>query len=285
MTRERVALITDSTADLGAGESAALGVTVVPLTLEDGGVVYSDPGTLIRPGLEVMAGETLRARMVVGAAPRTSMGTPEDFARHYEAALNAADCALCLPIASTLSGTFTSAVQAARDFAGRVRVVDTRAVSVGLGAAVRQARVWLDAGRDPGHVADALTGYGDRVFLRFVPQDLRWLIAGGRLSRVAGAAARFLNVRPIIRAEGGKVEAVARVRGFQPALRELVRSFPQDREAYVLHAGNLRDARWLAGELALRNVRVLGTREVGAVLLVHAGPGTVGVAGVPPVVP
>ncbi|EYB68539.1 degV family protein [Deinococcus phoenicis] len=278
-----MALLTDSTADLGAAECAALGVSAVPLTLEVGGVVYSDPGTLIRPGLEVMTNPALCARMLAGAAPRTSQGTPDDFARHYEAALQTAERALCLPVASSLSGTFAAAVQAAQAFAGRVQVVDTQAVSVGLGGAVRQARAWLDAGRDLGSVAAALTGYGERVFLRLVPQDLHWLIAGGRLSRVAGAAAKVLNVRPVIGVEGGRVEAVSRVRGFHPALRELVRSFPPDREATVLHAGNPEDAQRLAGELALRNVRVTQTREVAAVLLVHAGPGTVGVAGLPPV--
>lgn len=283
MIPECVALVTDSTAGLGAAEGAALGVAVVPLTLEVGGVVYSDPGTLVRPGLSVMTSGALAAQMLAGALPRTSQGTPQDFARQYEASLQEAGRVLCLPVASALSGTYAAAVQAARAFAGRVRVVDTGLVSAGLGAAVRQARAWLDAGRDLEDVAQALTRYGERVFLRIVPQDLRWLIAGGRLSRVAGAAARVLSVRPVIRVEGGKVEAVARVRGFHAALRELARMFPEGREAVVLHAGNPADARWLAGELALRNVRVRGTQEVEAVLLVHAGPGTVGVAGVPPV--
>ncbi|WP_370567250.1 DegV family protein [Deinococcus sp. DB0503] len=284
MTRERVALITDSTADIGVAESVALGALVVPLTLEVDGVVYSDPGSLVRPGLPVMTSEVLRARMLAGALPRTSLGTVQDFTRHYEAALCAADRVLCLPVASTLSGTFASAVQAAQIFGDRVRVVDTQAVSVALGAAVRQARAWLDAGRELEAVAGALARYGEGVFLRLVPRDLRWLIAGGRLSKVAGAAAKVLSVYPVIGVDGGKVGAVGRVRGFHPALRELVRAFPPDREAIVLHAGNPEDARWLAGELALRNVRVIGTREVAAVLLVHAGPGTVGVAGVPPMV-
>ncbi|WP_231557288.1 DegV family protein [Deinococcus sp. YIM 77859] len=283
MIPERVALVTDSTAGLGAAEGAALGAFVVPLTLEVGGTVYSDPGTLVRPELSVMTSEALAAQMLAGALPRTSQGTPQDFARLYEAALVEADRVLCLPVASTLSGTYAAAVRGAEAFGGRIRVVDTGLVSAGLGAAVRQARAWLNAGRDPESVAQALAQYGERVFLRIVPQDLRWLIAGGRLSRVAGAAARVLKVRPIIRVEGGKVEAAARVRGFHAALREVVRAFPAGLEAVVLHAGNPADARWLAGELALRNVRVLGTQEVEAVLLVHAGPGTVGVAGVPPV--
>ncbi|GBF06436.1 degV family protein [Deinococcus aerius] len=284
MTQERVALLTDSTADLRAGEAEALGALVVPLTLEVDGAVYSDPGTRVRPGLEVMTGEALRARMLAGSAPRTSQGTPDDFARHYDLALSRADRALCLPVASNLSGTFASAVAAAQAFAGRVRVADARAVSVGLGAAVRQARAWLDAERGPEEVAAAITGYGERVFLRIVPQDLRWLVAGGRLSRVAGTAARVLNVRPVIDVRGGRVEPIARVRGFHAALREIVRAFPADLEATVLHAGNPEDARFLAGELALRNIRVRDTREVGAVLLVHAGPGTVGLAGTPAVV-
>ncbi|WP_234009174.1 DegV family protein [Deinococcus sp. NW-56] len=279
----RVALVTDSTADLTRAEWAELGVSVVALTLEVGGTLYSDPGTVRRPGLPVMDPATLVRRMEEGAAPRTSQAVPDDFRRAYAEALEAgAERVLCLPVASQLSGTYASAVTAAGELGGRVEVVDTRALSVGLGAAVRQARTWLDGGMESGEVARRLTGLGDRVFLRFVPGRLRWLVAGGRLSRVAGAAAGLLNVHPVIRAEGGKVEAAARIRGFHAALRELARSFPEGLEVTMLHAGNPEGARTLAGELALRNIRVRGTREVTAVLLVHAGPGTVGLVGLPP---
>lgn len=278
-----MALVTDSTADLTPAEWAELKVSVVGLTLEVGGTLFSDPGTVRRPDLPVLDPATLVRRMEEGAAPRTSQAVPGDFRQAYAEALEAgAERVLCFPVASHLSGTFASAVTAAEEFRDRVEVVDTRTLSVGLGAAVRQARVWLDRGTDPGEVARRLTGFGGRVFLRFVPGSLRWLVAGGRLSRVAGAAAGLLNVHPVIRAEAGKVEAAARIRGFHAALRELARSFPEGLEATVLHAGNLEGARTLTGELALRNVRVRATREIPAVLLVHAGPGTVGLVGVPP---
>ncbi len=276
------ALLTDSTADLPPAEAAALDVAVVPLTLDLGGVRHSDPGTLRPEGTTELSPEALMERMRAGAWPRTAQATPAQFEAHYRLLLRRAGSVLCFPVSSTFSGTYASAVQAALPFGEQVRVVDTRTLTAGLWGALRQARAWLDAGVHAADIARRLEGYGERVFLQFAPQDLRWLIAGGRVGRLAGFAANLLSIKPVLAIVNGRVQAVGRVRGFAAAVRALAQNFPAGLEAVVLHAGNLPDAARLHALLTARGVRVLDTRIVGAVIGVHAGPGTIGVVGLPP---
>lgn len=53
----------------------------------------------------------------------------------------------------------------------------------------------------------------DRVLLGFVPTDLAFLKAGGRLSNVAFLGAHLLKIKPCIEVTGGKFVATKKFRG------------------------------------------------------------------------
>ena len=53
----------------------------------------------------------------------------------------------------------------------------------------------------------------DRVLLGFVPTDLAFLKAGGRLSNVAFLGAHLLKIKPCIEVSGGKFVATKKFRG------------------------------------------------------------------------
>jgi len=126
MSQPRVAVVTDSTADLLPDLAEARGIAVVPLTLTLDGRSFLD-------GVDISADEFYRLLAESQGAVTTSQPTPARFAEVYEALLADHDAVVSLHISAQLSGTYAAAAQAAETMgAGRIHVLDTRVVSMPL---------------------------------------------------------------------------------------------------------------------------------------------------------
>ena len=119
----RLVIVTDSTAYLGT-LAAELSVAVVPLhvTLDD----WSFAEPTVEPAV-------FYERLAGGGRPTTSQPSVGDFLTVFDAS---GEPLLCLTCSASLSGTYESAVLAARQAATRVDVVDTGTMSGGLALVV-----------------------------------------------------------------------------------------------------------------------------------------------------
>ncbi len=135
MTQARVAVVTDSTADLRPTLRDQLSVTVVPLTVTVGGQSFLD-------GVEIQPEEFYRRLAASGSIATTSQPSPGMFADAYRQALSNHDQVLSLHISAKLSGTYQAAVQGAElaQMTDRVTVVDTGLVSMPLALVVPSKR-------------------------------------------------------------------------------------------------------------------------------------------------
>ena len=93
--------------------------------------------------------------------------------------------------------------------------MDTRFVSVGQSLVVVETAKYIEA--HPDATVDEIFAFTnsvmDRVLLGFVPTDLAFLKAGGRLSNVAFLGAHLLKIKPCIEVTGGKFVATKKFRG------------------------------------------------------------------------
>ena len=136
-----VAVVTDSTATLTEQDVRPLGVRVVPLQVVVGGTAYDE-------GVEITSAEVATA-LRAGTPSSTSRPSPQLFLDAYTAAAEAgADSVVSLHISAALSGTYESAVLAARDSPVPTEVVDSRSMGMGLGYLVLQAARSAAAGQD-----------------------------------------------------------------------------------------------------------------------------------------
>ena len=120
-------ILVDSTFDFTPEQLELTGIEVVRLHVNFGGEDFVD-GVDITP-------EGFYERLIESdALPTTSQAAPADFAEAFERLTANGDELVCLTISSKLSGTYQSAMIAAADFEGRVRVVDT--LNVALGAQI-----------------------------------------------------------------------------------------------------------------------------------------------------
>ena len=274
-----LAIVTDSTCDLPAGELERLEVHRVPLYVSFRGATYrawSD----FHPA-DIVAGVEEGADL-----PTTSQPSPKDFENAYREAVDGgADQVLCITITSELSGTFQSANLATEEVDAPVTVFDSRAASIGLGDMVRKAAEMRAAGADLEAIMGALEHIRDTNYLMFSPATLEYLQKGGRIGRAQALMGSLLNVRPILSLRDGSIEPVGRVRGNKKLLKELVanlKSYAAEatrplRVSFV-HIQDPEAARSLKEAVDEAGIEYTsgGYYEMGAVIATHVGPGTYG---------
>jgi DegV family protein with EDD domain len=272
-------VVTDSTASLPPEVSQARGIVVVPLQVVIGATVYDEGPDGATPE---MVAEALKAFRPVS----TSRPAPAHLAEVYaEAASEGATEILSVHLSAEMSGTYESALLAARESPVPVTVVDSRQVGVATGYAALSARDVLDAGGSVAEAAESARHRAEAATSLFYVDTLEYLRRGGRIGAAAAILGGALSVKPLLRIDEGRVVNLDRVRTSARALSrmedlvvEAAGELPVD--VCVSHLANPDRAADLAGRLAERLAANLDGRDVwcgelGAVLGAHVGPGMV----------
>jgi DegV family protein with EDD domain len=270
----RVAIVTDSTADLPTQLAKSRGITVVPLTL-------NFEGRSLLDGVEIRPSEFYRRLPNATTHPTTSQPSAGQFAETYASLLNDHDEVVSIHISEKLSGTYASAVQGAQmTDAKRVRVVDSQLVSMSLGL-ITLAASEVARGGDAEAVAARVNDMRDQVHTYFSVATLEFLRRGGRIGRASALLGSVLQVKPVLCIREGLVTPLERVRTFDRALNrivELTREIDRGKGLCVIvgHADAEADAERVARELEPVS-ETLMIQPLGPVVGAHAGPGVVGV--------
>jgi DegV family protein with EDD domain len=274
--RGRIAVVTDSAADLPAEEVDRLGIHVVPLRLFFGDEEFLDKLSM-RPSAFYarLAGSDVH--------PQTSQPPPADFRRQFELLTSHGHEVLAIPISGKLSGTCQAAEQtAARLGEQPITIHDS------LNAACGQALLTLYAAEAAANgwslqrILDGLTAIGPETRTFALARDLSWGVRGGRVKPWMEWLARKLRLNPVL---ANTVDGHLTARGVIPGRDKAVARFArwllrrmQTGEVYrvlISHADALDDAR------RLRELLLTGHPEVDACWIeeaspavgVHAGPG------------
>lgn len=270
-----IAIVTDSTACLPAELAAGDDLTVIPL-------IVAIDGTAGREGIEITSGDVARALASRRVSVTTSRPAPGEFAEAYQRLFDrGADGIISVHLSAKLSGTYDSARLAAREYPGRVEVVDSRGTGMALGfpaLAARGAGGLAEAGA-------AVRAAIARTSALFFVDSLEHLRRGGRIGAASALLGTALSVKPILYMDDGEIVVRDRVRTAGRALSRLVDlavdsagSGPVDVAIHHLAASG--PATWLSQRLGER----LGERlvacyqtEIGAAVAAHVGPGLVSV--------
>lgn len=277
----RIVITAETGCDIPAAEAAELGVRLVPMHVSIGDKTIDDGA--------ISPAEMLEQCRQVGVLPKTSGCTPHDFQVAFDDIHEKDPGAQILHLAysavTTCSLDSALAASAGRDY---VTAIDTRHVTIGQGLVVRETCRWV-AGHPEATVEEARAfaeGLAARVRMAFLPGDLGYLRAGGRLSNVAFLGATLLKIKPVVELIDGRLVATKKLRGSMAsaavalidylALRE---DFDPARIVFVKSPGLPEQVR----ELATGHARDLGFSEVewydtGNVITSHCGPGAIGVA-------
>jgi DegV family protein with EDD domain len=275
----KIAIVTDSTANIPPGLCAQHAIFIAPQVLIWGDNSYED-------GVDITPAEFYERLATSKVMPSTSQVTPSSFSKIFKQLIAQDYQVLALLISDHLSGTISSAQQALEDFPGApIEIVDSKTVSMAEGLLALATGRAIAEGATLAEAKKFAEQAREQVGVVFAVDTLEFLHRGGRI----GGASRFLgtalNIKPILEVVDGRVEAVERVRTRAKSINRRVvlggeragRRRPLRLAA--LHANAEADAHTLL-DLA---VEQLGAEdalmtEVSPVIGTHAGPGTVGLA-------
>jgi DegV family protein with EDD domain len=268
----RVAIVSDSTCDLPPELTAEHGITVIPLIVSLDGQEYQD-------GIDIRPAEFYRKLAASSGMPTTATPAPGRFAEVYERLLKDHDAVLSLHISSELSGTIGSATQGARMVdPERIKIVDTRLVSIALGLAVLAAAKAADEGGSADETWERVRPAAQAMRVYFLVDTLEYLRRGGRIGRASALVGSVLQIKPVLAVTDGVVAPMERVRTAEKAMRRLIELARGDGGrmcAAVGHTGTPEGAERLADAIEAQCDTIL-MLPVGPVVGAHGGIGVVG---------
>lgn len=203
-----IRIIVDSTADLTPQVRER--VTVVPLTVHFGEQEFID-------GVDITGQQFYEMLETSSVLPTTSQATPYAFSAAFGQAVADGEEVIAIVVSSKLSGTYQSAIIAAEDYPGRVHVVDSRSIAIGMAILTEYAVRLVDEGLSAAQIVTLLNQQRERVRLMAVVDTLEYLQRGGRLSKTAAIAGGILSIKPIIALVDGEIKVLAKGRGSKQA--------------------------------------------------------------------
>lgn len=278
-TQRRVAIITDSTADIPPELIEEHNIHIIPQVLIMGGKAWLD-------GVDIDPPTFYRLLKESPDFPSTSQPSAASFQELFLELSKEADGIAAILVSDELSGTLNSAQTAAVSLPDiPIEIVDTRAVSMMLGFHVLVAARVAASGHDLKAVANAARALIGRTHVYFIVDTLEYLHRGGRIGAASRLFGSALNLKPVLEIKDGIITPLARVRTRHKALDrviELLDAHLADADRIhmaVIHIAAPEEAARLREQLEARfhPVEMIET-ECGPVLGAHAGPGTVGVA-------
>ncbi|MBA2276956.1 MAG: DegV family protein [Chloroflexia bacterium] len=273
----RVAIVTDSTADLTAEQLAAYDITMVPLNVHFGDETLQDQ-------VEITTDQFMERLASSAALPTTSQPSAGQFEEAFRGLAQNHDAVVAVLLSSKLSGTVQSAQLAANTVADtiQVEVVDSLNASLCLGFQAIRAATLRDEGLDAPTISARLRDEVDAYHLLFFVETLEHLRRGGRIGKAATMVGSLLRLRPLLRVDEGQIVPFERTRTRGRALNALVefaKGLSGVDVAAALYNTTPHDAADLAGQLqALTPEHEVLVAQFSTVLGAHVGPGAVGLA-------
>lgn len=275
-------IITDGAANLKQGWDEEFDIQVIPVNILVGTKTYLQD-------VELSMDEFFQKVEESKKIPKTSQPTPYQFVEFYKKHAEPGDTILSIHVTSKLSGTYASAVAAAKELEGTYNVIpfDSATGSVGIGYQCKIAREMDRAGKSIEEILEKLEQLRSQNALVFSLNSLEYAKMSGRVGAMQAALASMLNIKPIGTLQDGVLEITEKVRTRKVALGravDVLHELVGDKEIFlgILHC---RDPKVAEDVMAMAkdvmNVKEDMTDELSISLAANFGPGTVVLIGYP----
>ena len=279
MTEEKIAILVDSCSDVPEAHRRKYNMYVAPMT-----IIYEDAE--YRDGIDIGT-EEVCARFPQ-RIPSTSLPSPSVVADLFkQIKADGYEKVIAVAISSGLSGTY----EMMRSFGPAPEgletcYIDTKNIGSGSGFSAIRAGELIEQGLPFAEVCREVESVARRTKLFFCVPTLSYLVKGGRIGLVSGLVGTLLDLKPVISCnEDGIYYTVAKTRGRKKSLRLALQKaieFAAGAKEYsitVMHGAAREEADEVLAALKARlpDFRLAIQGQITPVLVVHTGPGLVGI--------
>ncbi|MBP1569612.1 MAG: DegV family protein [Oscillospiraceae bacterium] len=236
--------------------------------------------------------EEFYKRMDSGEETQTSQINVTEYLEYFTKFLSEGKDVLHLTLSSGISGSYNSAINAAKIAKERfperkIYVIDSLAASSGYGLLMDKLADLRDGGMD----IDELKNWAEENKLNlhhwFFSSDLKFFIKGGRVSKTSGTIGTILGICPLLNVDKeGHLIARAKIRSKKKVIQEIVKRMEENAEGglsysgkcYICQSACLDDANEVAKLVEERFKNLNGNvmiNYIGTTIGSHTGPGTV----------
>lgn len=275
----KVVITSDSTCDLGELLLNKYDIKTVPLYVNFGEDSFKDGVDIDTPTLYEYVNK-------YGYLPKTAATSVGDFIEFFTPYIEKGYDVFYCGISGFMSRTYQNALMAAQEFdEGRVKVIDAKNLSSGIGLLLMKAAMFRDQGMNVKDIANNVEKLVPLVRSQFLIETMDYLHKGGRCSGVAKIAATLLKLRPIIEVIDGKMEVGKKPIGTRRACDMLISmimaNYPNiDLDNIMItHAVAPESVKYLNGKLEelVPDVKNINITRAGCVISSHCGAGTIGI--------
>ena len=215
MNDQKIALLTDSCADISPKLLKKYDIFMVPLQIK-----FSDGDYL--DGVTINAKEIYKR--LPTEMPKTSLPSGELIEQTFRKILDKGyEKVLCVNLSSGLSGTHNMVRLLGMEFVGlEVAAFDSVSGSLGQGMVVLQLAKYIEEGRSWSELLRATPRLIANTNVWFCIDTLEYLQKGGRIGKITAVAGSLLNIKPVLTfAPSGELINVSKARGRQLAMGKM----------------------------------------------------------------
>ena len=276
-----IRIVTDSNSGITQAEAEKLGISVIPTPFLIDGEEYFEDINLTQ--------EQFYQHLRGNASVSTSQPSVASVTELWDALLQEEDCEIIhIPMSSGLSESCHTAQNLAKEYAGRVHVVDNQRISVTQKQSVFDAMKLIEMGKSAEEIVDYLTATAKDSSIYISLETLFYLKKGGRLTPAAALVGSILRIKPVLQIQGEKLDAYKKVLSTKQAKQEMIGALRHDLNTRfaqfrrngemiisVAHTDNFTEAENFRRELeaTFPDIPVLYVDPLSLSVSCHIGPG------------
>ena len=220
MILRRVAIVTDSIANLTKQMVKQYNIGIVPIMLLVKGNLYRD-------GVDMSPSEAYELFLQDPESFNTSPAAPGHYLEAYREASKQAKNILCITLSSKLSTGYEMACVAKERAISEIRdivieVMDSQNVTAAEGFVALAAARAAAAGKDLAEVVRVAGEVRDKVTFVILLDTIRHVYRTGRIPKIASQIGSVLSIRPILTNSSGLVSFTGIVRNREQGINRLL---------------------------------------------------------------
>lgn len=281
MQPDKIALITDSCADLSSEWTEKYPIYIIPYT-----ITFSDGS--FQDGVTITAEEVYRRQ--VTEMPKTSLPSGAVLADTFQKIKrDGYTHAIAIMLSSGLSGCYQMTRLMAQECEDlEIAVFDSMSGSLGLGTMILTLARLMEEGRSWEQLLELTPRVIQNTYPVFTVDTLEYLQRGGRIGKITAMAGTALGIKPILAFDSvtGELTSMHKVRGRRAAMKKLVQTavshIDPNKRYYIMwaHGGTPEEGQQIAELLraAAPDFEAEFSGEIDGTLASYVGPHLLGAA-------